>query len=262
MDEQQILAALRQLLSLENIFGNNPTLNGSISDNGSSLGKVMQILQGPQNASSGSGRAGVSLAPSYRWGNQPGTNLPGAVLTSEARAGQTPTWDGNTPPGVAPGAIPIYTGQAGAGGYGGNIEWLDPSTGKVYNEYGHIKDNQLANLGGQLEYLRAIAAQNPGGMLTTGNFGQAMIRGYGMPDPNYEANARARKAAHGYAGYQGEPGYVAPTAPLSDFEAQRRYNVQQKRKKAVTDPRVLAYMQKKGLSLTPAANSNGTDVNG
>lgn len=202
------------------------------------------------------------MAPQYRWGNQPGTNLPTAVLTSEARAGQTPTWDGKTPPGVAPGSIPIYTGQAGASGYGGNIEWLDPSSGKVYNEYGHIKDNQLANLGGQLDYLRNTAAQNTGGMLTAGDFSQAMLRGYGAPNPQYEANARAHKAAKGYPGYQNETGYVAPTAQLSDFEAQRRYDVQQKRKKAVTDPRVLAYMQKKGLSLTPSANPNGTDVNG
>lgn len=267
MDDQQILEALKRLLSRETISGNNPLLDGSIAGNGPGLEQVMSVLQGPQNAGgSPSGRgAPASLTPStYQWGNQPGTNLPGAVTTAEARAGRTPTWDGKTPPGVAPGAIPIYTGQAGPSGYGGNIEWLDPFTGKVYSEYGLIRDNQLANLGGQLDYLRNTAAQNTGGMLTRTDFNQALSRGYGNAVPVDTEAIRQRKMARGYGGggAVGNPGYVAPTAPLSDFEAQRRYNVQQTRKKAVTDPRVLAYMQKKGMSLTPPANPNGTDVNG
>lgn len=177
---------------------------------------------------------------------QEGTNLPWSVQKNE----EVPVWNKQLPTGVsrkAPGAVPIYTGQAGA--YGGNIEYYDPGTGKVFTEHGFIKDNQLANLSpDQRAALAAKAGSSPTGMLSTSDFSQAMLSGYGMPNPNYEAEAAARKAAAGYPGYENHPAYRAPTAALSDRTAQMRYQQALRNGKTLQDPRMLQYIQQRGLT--------------
>ena len=193
------------------------------------------------------------MANEWDWQHpaQPGTNLPGAVTTQEARSGRMPTWNGVLPSNVsrkAPGAVPIYTGQSGAGGYGGNIQYFDPSTGRFYTENGFIKDNQLANASPEVRaQLAARAAANPGGMLSRSDFTWAQNT-MGSVNPNYEAEAAARKAAAGYPGYENHPAYRAPTAQISGPSAQSRYQQALRNGKPLTDPRMIQYVQQQGLT--------------
>jgi len=154
---------------------------------------------------------------------QRGTNLPWSYQKNEP----LPTWNGQRPVDaqgqtqVNPQAVPIQTGLPGK--YGGNIEWFDPTTGRVTDEYGRTKDTQLTSAGPRAwQALAALAAGNPGGMLSTQDFVNAQRSAYGEPNPNQNAESAARKAAAGYPGYAGHPGYRAPTATVAPHWAQSR----------------------------------------
>lgn len=170
--------------------------------------------------------AGSPYAQPY----QQGTNLPWSYQKNEP----LPTWNGQRPVDyqgkatVNPQAVPLHTGMPGK--YGGNIEWFDPTTGRVTDEYGRTKDSQLTAAGpGAWQALAALAAGNPGGMLSTQDFVNAQSQAYGSPNPNQAAEAAARKAAAGYPGYENHPAYRAPTAMVAPHWAQSRQQQAQRR---------------------------------
>lgn len=174
---------------------------------------------------------------------QRGTNLPWSVQKDEP----LPTWNGSRPVDatgqrtVNPGAVPIYTGVPGS--YGGSTSnWFDPTTGKVTDQYGHITDSQLSGGGpDQWQALAALAAGNPGGMLTTADFGNAAHGIYGDPAPG-----GTLPKTNNY------------NVPVSDHELARRYNQTRAARmpnwdRLLRDPRQVAWAQQNGVTLGSSA---------
>lgn len=189
---------------------------------------------------------------------QRNTNLPQSYQRNEP----LPQWNGQRPTdnqgrtSVPAGAVPMHSGQPGW--YGGNVSWFDPATGRTTDEFGHVKDTTLTGADpATWQALAALAQGNPGGMLSTEDFANALKTSSGpmagggtavVGGPEDLAR-RAKNAA----------GQARMPAGSFDREAQRRFDQTSRTlgsaygpadwSRFLADPRAVEWAQRTGKTI-------------